>query len=196
MNASQTAYLGELYAKTDAERSDVVITHLKVLAHAFERGVLDNIDYTLAAGACRYAAECIGDRPVAPLTGLTPTKSGFYWAQWRKAVAGTRDAAELTPSDEWQPVQVFENALDEQHPEYLMVEVGGVEKAQGLDCFVWGPAISAFRQAEDEPCLSPSEQKAQGSRCGCRGADDYCVCQNVTDATTRALRASRAKGSA
>ncbi|QOF71438.1 hypothetical protein IG197_27460 [Aminobacter sp. SR38] len=30
---------------------------------------------------------------------------------------------------------------DDQHPEYLMVEVGGVEKAQGLDCFAWGPAI-------------------------------------------------------
>lgn len=148
MNASQTAYLGELYGKTDAERRDVVVTHLKVLAHAFEHCGFGNtmsevqtIDYTLAAGACRYAAERIGDRPVAPLTGLTPTKSGFYWAQWRKAIAGTRDAAELTPSDEWQPVQVFENALDDPDPEYLMVEVGGVEKAQSLDCFVWGPAI-------------------------------------------------------
>ena len=39
-----------------------------------------------------------------------------------------------------------------------------------------------------EPCLSPAEQKAQGSRCGCMGADDYCVCQNVPDATTRAER--------
>jgi hypothetical protein len=39
-----------------------------------------------------------------------------------------------------------------------------------------------------EPCLSPAEQKAQGLRCGCMGADDYCVCQNVPDATTRAER--------
>lgn len=78
------------------------------------------------------------------MSDLTPTKPGYYWAQWRKAVPGTRDAAELTPSDDWQPVQVFENTLDDQHPEYLMVEVGGVEKAQSLDCFVWGPAIPPF----------------------------------------------------
>lgn len=78
------------------------------------------------------------------MADLTPTKPGYYWAQWRKAVSGTRDAAELTPSDDWEPVQVFENALDDQHPEYLMVEVGGVERAQGLDCFVWGPMLLAM----------------------------------------------------
>ncbi|QOF71442.1 hypothetical protein IG197_27480 [Aminobacter sp. SR38] len=51
------------------------------------------------------------------MADLTPTKPGYYWAQWRKAVAGTRDAAELTPSDDWEPVQVFENALDDRkHP--------------------------------------------------------------------------------
>ncbi|MCA0278484.1 MAG: hypothetical protein LCH86_21005 [Proteobacteria bacterium] len=124
------------------------------------------------------------------MADLTPTRPGYYWAQWRKAVPGTRDAAELTPSDDWEPVQVFENALDDQHPEYLMVEVGGVERAQCLDCFAWGPAIPPFRQAEDEPCLSRAEQKAQGERCACRGADDYCVCQNVTDAVTRSERAA------
>ncbi len=44
------------------------------------------------------------------------------------------------------------------------------------------------RDRAAEPGLSSTEQKAQGARCGCRGADDYCVCQNVTDATTRAER--------
>jgi hypothetical protein len=83
------------------------------------------------------------------MADLTPTKPGYYWAQWRKAVLGTRNAAELTPSDDWEPVQVFENALDDQHPEYLMVEVGGVERAQGLDCFIWGDSIS--QQAEAAP---------------------------------------------
>lgn len=39
-----------------------------------------------------------------------------------------------------------------------------------------------------EPCLSEAEQKAQATRCGCRGADDLCVCQNAPDATTRAAR--------
>ncbi|MDR7220326.1 hypothetical protein [Aminobacter aminovorans] len=76
------------------------------------------------------------------MADLTPTKPGYYWAQWRKAVPGTRDARELTPSDRWEPVQVFENALDDQDPQYLMVFVGGVDNAQGLDCFAWGPAIA------------------------------------------------------
>jgi hypothetical protein len=34
-------------------------------------------------------------------------------------------------------------------------------------------------------CLSLDEQKAQGARCGCRGSDDYCPCQNAPDAITR-----------
>jgi hypothetical protein len=78
------------------------------------------------------------------LNSVAPTKPGYYWAQWRKAVPGTRDASELTPSEDWEPVQVFENALDDRHPEYLMVEVGGVERAQGLDCFAWGSALPAM----------------------------------------------------
>jgi hypothetical protein len=28
-------------------------------------------------------------------------------------------------------------------------------------------------------CPTDAEKKAQGARCGCRGADDYCPCQNV-----------------
>ncbi len=32
--------------------------------------------------------------------------------------------------------------------------------------------------------LTDDELKAQGARCGCRGNDDYCVCQNVPDAIT------------
>jgi hypothetical protein len=50
-------------------------------------------------------------------------------------------------------------------------------------------SLRQMRAADrSEPCLSPAEQKAQGARCGCRGADDYCVCQNVPDAVTRAAR--------
>lgn len=40
----------------------------------------------------------------------------------------------------------------------------------------------------EQQCLSPAEQKSQGDRCGCRGADDYCVCQNVPDKQTLAAR--------
>lgn len=32
--------------------------------------------------------------------------------------------------------------------------------------------------------LSDAELKAQGARCGCLGADDYCPCQNVPDGET------------
>lgn len=36
--------------------------------------------------------------------------------------------------------------------------------------------------------LTDAEQKAQAARCGCRGHDDYCVCQNVPDSQTVAAR--------
>jgi hypothetical protein len=54
-------------------------------------------------------------------------------------------------------------------------------------------AASAIHEHRNEPGLSPAEQKAQGARCGCQGADDYCVCQNVPDTTTRAERDINAK---
>lgn len=37
--------------------------------------------------------------------------------------------------------------------------------------------------------LTNAEQKAQGKRCSCGGADDYCVCQNSLDKTTYFERA-------
>lgn len=46
------------------------------------------------------------------------------------------------------------------------------------------------QERQKEPCLTSAEQRAQAGRCGCRGCDDYCVCQNVPDAQTRAERAS------
>lgn len=33
--------------------------------------------------------------------------------------------------------------------------------------------------------LSPAEQWEQAARCGCRGSDDYCRCQNVPDDITK-----------
>ncbi|MCJ9696217.1 hypothetical protein MOV76_32110 [Rhizobium sp. PRIMUS64] len=32
--------------------------------------------------------------------------------------------------------------------------------------------------------LTDDEMKEQAQRCGCRGADDYCCCQNVADHQT------------
>jgi hypothetical protein len=68
-----------------------------------------------------------------------PKKAGHYWAKWRIANDGTREGDELTPSDTWEVVQVFENCLDHTDDEFLAVHVPGVERSQSLENFVWGP---------------------------------------------------------
>jgi hypothetical protein len=68
-----------------------------------------------------------------------PKKAGHYWAKWRIANDGTKEGEELTPSDTWEVVQVFENSLDETDDDHLMVSVPGVTKSQSVENFVWGP---------------------------------------------------------
>jgi hypothetical protein len=41
-----------------------------------------------------------------------------------------------------------------------------------------------------EPLLTVAEQKTQAVRCGCRGSNDYCPCQNTPDRVTRQYRAA------
>lgn len=41
---------------------------------------------------------------------------------------------------------------------------------------------------ERDLTLTRDDQAAQAERCGCRGADDYCPCQNVPDRETLAQR--------
>jgi hypothetical protein len=36
--------------------------------------------------------------------------------------------------------------------------------------------------------ITTAQKKVQGTRCGCRGHDDYCPCQNVPDRKTLAVR--------
>ncbi len=67
-----------------------------------------------------------------------PKQAGHYWAKWRIANDGTREGDELTPSDKWEVVEVFENCLDRENDEFLMVSVPGVERSQSLENFVWG----------------------------------------------------------
>ncbi|RUV65195.1 MAG: hypothetical protein E5X35_11660 [Mesorhizobium sp.] len=55
---------------------------------------------------------------------------------------------------------------------------------------VYNKSTKRFEKA-DERILTGAEQKAQGARCGCLGADDYCVCQNVPDAITKHERAAQ-----
>lgn len=49
-------------------------------------------------------------------------------------------------------------------------------------------AIDNLLDQMNDGCLTDAEQKAQATRCACHGSDDYCVCQNVPDATTKAER--------
>lgn len=45
------------------------------------------------------------------------------------------------------------------------------------------------RQWDDcERCLDADEKAIQGARCGCRGQDDYCPCQNAPDRMTLKAR--------
>lgn len=41
---------------------------------------------------------------------------------------------------------------------------------------------ATFRMADD--AITPAEQQSQAARCACRGADDYCPCQNTPDRQT------------
>lgn len=58
---------------------------------------------------------------------------------------------------------------------------------------VYNASAKRYEKGEDR-CLNDAEKKAQGARCGCMGADDYCVCQNVPDAITKYERAEHALG--
>ena len=69
----------------------------------------------------------------------TPAKPGFYWAKWKIASEGTRDGDELTPSDDWEVVEVFVNCMEPEDPEYLMVNIPGVAQCQPIENFFWGP---------------------------------------------------------
>jgi hypothetical protein len=71
----------------------------------------------------------------------TPIEPGYYWAKQIAVDPGTVDEHEFEPSDQWEPVDVFENCLDPADPEYLMVFVSGVEKPQSLGNFTWGARI-------------------------------------------------------
>lgn len=77
----------------------------------------------------------------APAMAETPTKPGFYWAKWRIADDGTDDDGEGCggPHADWEVVEVCENCMDANDPEYLRVAVTGVARSQSLGNFSWGP---------------------------------------------------------
>jgi hypothetical protein len=60
-------------------------------------------------------------------------------------------------------------------------EIENTEVIQALAKYLGEVAV----HADPARGLTATEQRDQGGRCGCQGADDLCVCQNVPDATTR-----------
>ena len=70
-----------------------------------------------------------------------PTKPGFYWALWQTAAPGTHEGDELTPAQDWEVVEVWENFLGEpceaDKDEKWAVAVTGVRETQWLHNFLW-----------------------------------------------------------
>lgn len=54
--------------------------------------------------------------------------------------AGTAEEDE-PPSGCWEVVQVFQNCIDEDDDEHLMVAVAGVECSQSIENFFWGARV-------------------------------------------------------
>lgn len=85
-----------------------------------------------------------------------PQKPGYYWAKWRIATDETLDGDELTPSNEWEIVQVNDNGGEAGDPEELSVAVHGVREVQWRDCFIWGAHVA------DLSPKSPGLQREEG----------------------------------
>jgi hypothetical protein len=81
-----------------------------------------------------------------------PLKPGYYWAKWVRASEGTHEAEDLTPSDQWEIVQVNWNYLgwedDPTDEEALSVSVPGVRETQWRKDFTWGYFLYALNTPE------------------------------------------------
>lgn len=83
---------------------------------------------------------------------LVPTKPGHYWARWRIKSPGTAEEND-PPSGEWEVVQVFQNCIDPDDPEYLAVAVAGVERSQAVENFYWGDRVPEPKGVSGEALL-------------------------------------------
>lgn len=66
----------------------------------------------------------------------TPAHEGHWWAKLRLA---DQPEGEDWNSHDWEVVQVYDN--NGEGDEAYMVFVPGIERAQLLDAFVWGPPV-------------------------------------------------------
>ena len=76
-----------------------------------------------------------------------PMKPGFYWALWLTPADGTHEGDDLTPSNDWEVVEVWENYLGDpceaDASEKFGVSVPGVRESQWLKNFKWGKAVES-----------------------------------------------------
>lgn len=93
----------------------------------------------LGAGRILRACTIVSIEPSRESDASLPTKAGHYWAKWRIPEDGTRHDPCPGARADWEVVQVFENGTDRDDPAYLIASVPGVEKAQSLENFFWGP---------------------------------------------------------
>ena len=76
------------------------------------------------------------------MTYPTPTGEGHFWAKLKLAANPDHN------SHTWEVVFVFENIAkpwceaDIETGEHLMASVPGIEGAQPIDAFVWGPPVT------------------------------------------------------
>lgn len=74
-----------------------------------------------------------------------PTKPGFHWALWLTAAEGTHEGDQLTPANDWEVVEVWENFVGDpceaDGTEKFGVSVPGVRESQWLRNFKWGAEV-------------------------------------------------------
>lgn len=83
----------------------------------------------------------------------TPTEPGFYWAKWKIADESDNKAEYDTylPDNTWEVMDVFENHLRKNEPDYLRVRIPGIEDSLSLENFFWGPgAVTGAKAMTDE----------------------------------------------
>ena len=85
---------------------------------------------------------------------MKPTKPGFYWALWLKASKGTHEGDQLTPANDWEIVEVWENfagdPCEADACEKFGVSVPGVRESQWLDNFKWGVGPIEYKSDSTE----------------------------------------------
>lgn len=91
--------------------------------------------------------------------------------------------------------EALKTALDQikalkSHPTASEEAHGSYMDARNDAALIVSEIIDGLPVVEAEPLLSTEEKRAQAARCSCYGADDYCPCQNVADAHTKATRAA------